>query len=181
MLLRDYNMDKKKDENDKKDIDWEEYGPDLIEAFRPDNEEGVGQYCRALRVADACEGYVVDIGAGDGFISHKIMQRAHPVLAIDISKERVENIKKRYCIRSEVGDVRKLELSDQSYDTVVMTELLEHFDNPAIPLSEAFRIAKKKVIVTLPLEYFDDKDPTHKWKVRAEIIANKFVMLEFIR
>ncbi len=167
--------------DEKKNVDWDEYGPNLIEAFKPDNDEGVSQYCRALRVANACIGDVADIGAGDGFVAYKIAQRAHPILAVDISEKRIENIKKKYYLRTQVGDASKLELPDQSYDTVVMAELLEHFDNPAIPLSEAFRIAKKKVIVTLPLEYFDGKDPTHMWKVRAEIIANKFVMLEFIK
>ena len=160
---------------------WEEYEPDLIEAFRPDNDEGISQYCRALRVANACEGDVIDVGAGDGFIANKIRERGHHVVAIDVSEKRVENIKKRFGLPAEVGNARRLDLADHSLDTVVMAELLEHFDNPAEPLSEAFRVAKKKVVITLPLEYFDNKDSTHKWKIRAEIIAKKFVMVEFVR
>jgi 2-polyprenyl-3-methyl-5-hydroxy-6-metoxy-1,4-benzoquinol methylase len=70
---------------------WEEYEPDLIEAFRPDNDEGVSQYCRALRVANACEGDVIDVGAGDGFIANKIRERGHHVVAIDVSEKNYWN------------------------------------------------------------------------------------------
>lgn len=47
-----------------------------------------------------------------------------------------------------LGDARKLEEPDESYDVVIVQDCLEHTNGYEKPVSEALRVAKKRVIIT---------------------------------
>jgi len=47
-------------------------------------------------------------------------------------------------------DACQLEFSHDSFDTVVMVEVLEHLPEPMIALKEAFRVARKNIIISVP-------------------------------
>jgi len=51
-----------------------------------------------------------------------------------------------------VADAHSLPFEDNSYDVVTITEILEHVKDDKKCLSEAYRIARKKVIITVPWE-----------------------------
>jgi predicted SAM-dependent methyltransferase/glycosyltransferase involved in cell wall biosynthesis len=57
------------------------------------------------------------------------------------------------CFPDVVADAASLPYPDNSFDVVNLGELLEHVEDPQKVLSEATRVAKKKVIVTVPNEY----------------------------
>ncbi|MGD9730975.1 MAG: class I SAM-dependent methyltransferase [Desulfamplus sp.] len=46
-----------------------------------------------------------------------------------------------------------LAFSEKSFDTVVMGEVLEHLGMPLIALEEAARVARQRIIVTVPNDY----------------------------
>lgn len=52
-----------------------------------------------------------------------------------------------------VGDAHNLPFQDESFAIVCLCELLEHVVSPSIVLKEAARVARKKVIFTVPNEY----------------------------
>ncbi len=56
------------------------------------------------------------------------------------------------CIPDIVAEAEHLPMGDNSFDIVVETELLEHVENPNQVLKEAVRVAKEKVIITVPWE-----------------------------
>ena len=66
-----------------------------------------------------------------------------------------------------VADAHKLPLDDNSYDVVSLTEILEHVEDDKRCLLEAYRVARKKVVVTVPWEemwaegYGKFKNPDH--------------------
>lgn len=51
------------------------------------------------------------------------------------------------------GNANSLPFEDNSFNTVVLGDILEHIVTPDITLLEAFRVAKDKVVVTVPDEY----------------------------
>lgn len=55
------------------------------------------------------------------------------------------------------AEAENLPLDTQSYDTAVLSEILEHVDDPVIVLNEAQRVAKT-IVFTVPNEYQWAKD-----------------------
>jgi ubiquinone/menaquinone biosynthesis C-methylase UbiE len=49
-----------------------------------------------------------------------------------------------------VGKLPQIDYPDKSFDIVVATETLEHLDDPEFLLREMKRVARKKVIVSVP-------------------------------
>jgi len=52
-----------------------------------------------------------------------------------------------------VGDAHDLPFENNSFDVVCCNEILEHVHNPILVLREAARIAREKVVFTVPDEY----------------------------
>jgi len=53
-----------------------------------------------------------------------------------------------------------LSFTDKSFDTVLLSEIIEHVLDPKFILDEAFRVAKKRVVITTPAK--PHPDPDHK-------------------
>jgi predicted SAM-dependent methyltransferase len=70
------------------------------------------------------------------------------VTTVDISRRPDEN-----CFPDVIADAASLPLGDKSYDIVCANELLEHVADPQSVLREAIRVARKKVIITVPAEH----------------------------
>jgi predicted SAM-dependent methyltransferase len=70
------------------------------------------------------------------------------VTTVDISRRPDEN-----CSPDIVADAANLPLGNKSYDIVCANELLEHVADPQAVLREAARVARKKVIITVPAEH----------------------------
>ena len=51
------------------------------------------------------------------------------------------------------GDAHKLPFFDKSFDTIVFGDVMEHVVDPYIVLKEALRVAKSRVVITVPNEY----------------------------
>lgn len=52
-----------------------------------------------------------------------------------------------------VGDAHNLPFDDNSFDITCLCEILEHVHNPILVIREATRVARKKVVFTVPDEY----------------------------
>lgn len=52
--------------------------------------------------------------------------------------------------RFGISDASKLEIPDQSVDTILSFETLEHLDEPDAALGEYFRVCRKNLILTIP-------------------------------
>jgi ubiquinone/menaquinone biosynthesis C-methylase UbiE len=89
---------------------------------------------------------VLDIGAGDGRITALL-----GIQGIDDEPEAVRLAKEKGA-NVELGDAYTLNFDTDSFDAVLMCDVLEHFRNPTQPLMEAHRVLRDKLYIVTPIE-----------------------------
>lgn len=102
---------------------------------------------------------VLDAGCGEGFAVDELARRSPDVrfTGVDLSEEAISFAQTHFGERGKfrTGSIYKLPFSDNSFDTVVCSEVLEHLDDPARALAELHRVARNYVLITVPREpYF---------------------------
>ena len=98
---------------------------------------------------------VLDLGGRDGTLTKHFIEKNHVTLA-DIDENALEYAKKNYKVETMKVDLNQsLQFKDNSFDVVVMAEVLEHLPYPNITLGEIKRVLKTngKFIGNLPLAY----------------------------
>lgn len=116
---------------------------------------------------------VLDVGCNWGYVANLIGADT----GLDINTENIDKAMREFPhIHFIQGDItQQWQFFDKQYDVVVMSEVLEHIDRFKVEfvLSEALRIARKKILITLPWRS-DDKCAfcfKHKWIPTAESIG----------
>ncbi len=93
---------------------------------------------------------LLDCGCGPGSITEGLAEAVKPgqVTAIDTSENVLEHAKERISknkitnIRFEVGDVCRLDYSDNSFDALFSHNVLEHIPDAGTALQEMYRVLK---------------------------------------
>ncbi|GAB92638.1 class I SAM-dependent methyltransferase [Gordonia rhizosphera] len=121
---------------------------------------GVGPQTRAI-----------DIGAGQGRHSFEMFRRGADVIAFDQSEKDMADVGEMFDAmmaeghvpadakaRAEVGDALRLPYADNSFDVVLMSEILEHIPSDEAAIAEMVRILKPGGLaaVTVP-RYWPEK------------------------
>jgi SAM-dependent methyltransferase len=92
---------------------------------------------------------VLDLGCGLGGYSKVLAERGFEVRSFDVVPEYVERAR-QLGVPAELYDGERLPLPDDSVDTAILLEVIEHLEQPARLLAEARRVARKGVLVTTP-------------------------------
>ena len=100
---------------------------------------------------------ILDIGCNWGYILNAVNGKE----GIDINPENILEARESFPLREfNCGDVTiGLRFEDNEFAIVILADILEHlewFDDVAKALKEALRIARRKVLITLPWRQ-DDK------------------------
>jgi SAM-dependent methyltransferase len=149
--------------------DWDGYArsqPHTREAY----EAEPVQVARMKIMARRAKGSVLDVGSSDGYSTSLIRDAGHPVRAVDISPVRASRVRRRHHIECDVEDATDLPYEDNSVDTVCLGEIVEHLDNPGAAMVEAFRVARERVVISVPLNGWED--PTHEWRISLDVIRD---------
>ena len=115
--------------------------------------EGPGSPLR-LKIAEYLENEdkVLDVGCGPGHNFDTFLQHGPSVYyrGMDYSERfvRVANERVKPLNIFSKGDVRDIPAKDNSFDVVIMQDVLEHTNGYEKPLNEALRVARKRIIVT---------------------------------
>ena len=118
--------------------------------------------------AEQCEGSTLDIGCANGD-STAIMKRHNT--SLDLTGLELtdwgyqEAIKNHPELRFVQGDAKELPFPDQSFDTVVLDHIIEHFSDPVSLILEAKRVARKRVIIGIPIMHLNDPDHKIAWRL----------------
>lgn len=89
---------------------------------------------------------LLEIGDSDGMILKALGKNG---LGANVSPGAVKNIVS-HGIQAVQCDIDAMPFSPKSFDVVMMFETLEHLPNPVAALCHAARLARKKVIVSIP-------------------------------
>lgn len=106
-------------------------------------------------------GTVIDLGAGPGYLTEKLLGRGMRAFAIDTSVESVNTLEHRLgntpgFMGARVSTVDHIPLPDATADIVFLIETIEHLDDRTLQsiLSETWRVVRPGayVVVTTPNE-----------------------------
>ncbi len=110
---------------------------------------------KAFAVANVEEDRLAaDIGAGTGFITEGLIRRGVRVIAVDQSRNMIEELRKKVSkatkIDFRVGSVEKLPIADETVDYAFANMVLHHVSSPQDAIREMTRILKSggKIIIT---------------------------------
>lgn len=91
---------------------------------------------------------LVDLGAGDGYLSRAISAKVGKVIAVDISGEMLKELEKKAAqdglgnIQTVKGDGCDMPLDDESVDLVCANMFLHHIEDPILSVREMRRVLK---------------------------------------
>jgi|GEM_PF-1319703 len=88
---------------------------------------------------------VLDVGCGTGYIE-EWLHSSVDYTGLDYSKEALRHVKGR----TIYGDVRTIMLPENSFNTVLAMEIVEHVDNPGDLIKRIALWARNQVIITVP-------------------------------
>ena len=111
---------------------------------------------------------VLDLGCSFGFLALRLARSGRTVCAVDVSAGTVGLLgrvaeRMRAPLRTRVADAARVPEPDAAHDTVLALHLLEHLEAPhgARVLTEALRLAARRVVVAVPLEEVADETWGH--------------------
>jgi ubiquinone/menaquinone biosynthesis C-methylase UbiE len=94
-------------------------------------------------ISEYCFGNILDVGCGLGFLKNYLDgSKVNKYISLDVDGELLVH-----------GSVYDLPFKDGIFDTVVMSEVLEHLEHPLNALKEVKRVCKSKIILTVPNPY----------------------------
>ena len=99
--------------------------------------------------------YILDAGCGQGFVSDFLLRSMSgiSITGVDIDIESIRNSvldhKKGELFE---GDIYDLPFCDNSFDTVMCLEVLEHLNEPQRAIQEIARVSKRYCIFSVPNE-----------------------------
>lgn len=92
---------------------------------------------------------VLDVGCGVGVYVDQLAMMGYQASGVDIVKDFLEEAKKNKEGEFFLGSAEKLPFKDNSFETILLFDILEHGDERKI-LLEAKRVAQKRVLVIVP-------------------------------
>lgn len=153
------------------DLDWDQYAVDMPHTPQ-EYVNDPPHLDRLIKMAGRCgppEWTVLDVGSSDGYGSYLTARLGHEVHCVDISQERIDRVHQQYGLPGTVASAEELPFDDNSFDVVSLGEILEHTDNPGACMAEAMRVARERVVTSVPLNGW--ADPTHLWGISVDVLG----------
>ena len=97
---------------------------------------------------------VVEIGCGEGELLSRLgaWRPARRRFGFDVRREILEQARRHPGITVALQSAEALALADRSADVVIASEVLEHLQDPEAALREIARVARRRVILSVPRE-----------------------------
>jgi len=122
---------------------------------------------------------VLDIGCNDGGLGRLLQKRGCTVFGVDVVEELVEMAKCKGVL-ARVGQAEKLEFNNNTFDVVVMAEVMEHLFDPLEALNEVARVLKPSGIFVGSVPHpdgalgYNKKADYHNWVFDADYLIDMF-------
>lgn len=89
------------------------------------------------------QGKLLDIGCGYGHFLKEARDDGFDVFGLDISKEAIKQLQKKYSITGKAGDVIENDLPSDVFDVITAWDVIEHIQNPRKSLQDLFKKLSK--------------------------------------
>ncbi len=143
---------------------YEAYHNKMGETFGRQTRDRINWICSKVEGTT-----IMDVGCSQGITSILLGREGKKVDGIDVDETSIafannmlskESESTRSNVYFRVGDFQSIEFVENGYDTVILSELLEHLIYPFILLEKAKRIVKDggKIIISIPLGINDSID-----------------------
>jgi ubiquinone/menaquinone biosynthesis C-methylase UbiE len=107
---------------------------------------------RFLRELKTHESFL-EIGCNSGHYLKKLKGKCKRIVGIDIDRESVLKAKKKTGLKEIfIANSNNLPFNDKEFDWVMASEVLEHIPDFEKALNEIKRVARKKILITIPIE-----------------------------
>jgi len=96
---------------------------------------------------------ILDIGSGGGWTA-KIINEKNSLFLMDLSFKNLSEIKRNHKGFYIQGDALRLPFKNNSFNYIIISEVLEHINKPELIIKEAYRVLSDKgeIIITTPYE-----------------------------
>ncbi|MBU0508804.1 class I SAM-dependent methyltransferase [bacterium] len=92
---------------------------------------------------------LVDLGGGEGYVAALARDvLGYDPLLVELPDAACERARELFGMPAASLDIHNLPWEDNSIDVVLLSEVVEHLNDPFRALAEAFRVARKALIVT---------------------------------
>jgi len=114
-----------------------------------------------MSVLDSCH-RILDIGCGVGNALRELKEKGHEVVGFDLTLSNVERTGETLGVEVFAGDMHDLPFEDESFDGILMWDVLEHALAPLLVLGECHRVLRVggRMLIYLPPETWQDH-PVH--------------------
>jgi len=114
------------------------------------------------------KGTILDVGCGELHPWALTMFRIKPTMACDLEEHEInlgwfKGKVSEVCPFTKIQTIHSLPFSDNSYDTVIVSEVLEHVVNPKLALRECMRIARYRTVGTVPKGWHESPYPQYTY------------------
>ncbi|MBN1384056.1 MAG: methyltransferase domain-containing protein [Elusimicrobia bacterium] len=99
-------------------------------------------YRRSSELLLSAKGKILEVGAGTGNITSFLKDFSNVTLS-DISEKMCETARKKHNCSVVCCDAEKLKFPDDTFDTVIASEVIYYLDHPDLFIKEALRVLKK--------------------------------------
>lgn len=113
-----------------------------------------------LNKIDYIDKKVLDVGCNTGILLIPLLEKGVDIVGVDISKNDITETRKKLQEKgfspslALVADAKKLPFQENTFDIVLLSDILEHVSQPELVAKEAYRVIKKGgyIFVTVPNE-----------------------------
>lgn len=104
---------------------------------------------------------VLDIGCNTGILLIPLLEKGVDIVGVDISKSDIKKAKEKLeekkfpSNKALVADAKKLPFKQNSFDMVLLSDILEHVSQPELVAKEAYRVVKPGgyILATVPNQW----------------------------
>lgn len=130
---------------------------------------GLARVQRVLGILQGlCPDSLLDVGSGRGAFLWPLLDRlpALPVTAIDTDPQRMADMETVArggitTLRGQADDITATDFADGQFDVVTMLEVLEHIPQTVRALTEAVRVARRFLVISVPSHADDNPEHIH--------------------
>jgi 2-polyprenyl-3-methyl-5-hydroxy-6-metoxy-1,4-benzoquinol methylase len=148
--------------------------PDIYSRARQDLPERCLHWLRTLLDYKLPPGQVLELGSAHGAFVALMNWAGYQALGLELSPWVADFAKKTFGIPMLVGAIEEQQLAEESFDVIVLNDLLEHLPHPETTLSRCAALLKRDGFLLMQTPEYPDN------KTYEEMVANRQLFLEYI-